>query len=192
MQISRTHVATVAGVLLGFALTSTMVVRTTQAVITSSTATQSNTWTTGGAAINNDGAISASAVFSQANDNLLAGGQTVTKCIAVKYTGNSPAQIKLYGSSISGGLASYLDLKIETGTGTANDCTNFVSGGTLFSSGTVAGFGSANNSYANGLGSWNATLNNSLTYKFSVTVQNVAGAQNGNASAVFNWEAQAS
>ncbi|WP_306213145.1 hypothetical protein [Actinoplanes sp. RD1] len=192
MQLSRSHVATTLGVLLGCALTSTMVVRTTQAVLSGTTATQQNTWTTGGAALSNDGAVSASAVFSQANDNLLLGGQTVTKCIAVKYTGNSPAQVKLYATGVSGALASYLDLKIESGTGTANDCTNFSSASTLFSGGTVASFGSASNSFGNGLGTWNATLNQTVTYKFSVTVQNVAAAQNGNAAAVFNWEAQAS
>jgi hypothetical protein len=185
-------VATAVGVLVGCALTSTMVVRTTQAVLTSTTATQPNSWTTGGAALSNDGAVAATAVFSQANDSLLSGGQTVTKCIAVKYTGNSPALVKLYASGVGGSLASYLDLKIETGTGTANDCSNFVPGATLFSGNTVAGFGTANSSFANGLGPWNATVNASLTYRFSVTVQNVAGAQNGTASAVFNWEAQAS
>jgi hypothetical protein len=192
MLLSRTRVATAVGVLLGCALTSTMVVRTTQAVLSGTTQTQNNTWTTGGAALSNDGSVSGTAVFSQANDSLLAGGQTVTKCIAVRYTGNSPAQVRLYASNVSGALASYLDLKVETGTGTANDCSNFVAGPTLLNNLTVARFGTDNYSYATGAGTWNATLNASLTYKFTVTVQNVAGAQNGNASAVFVWEAQAS
>ncbi len=192
MQVNRSHVATTLGVLLGCALTSTMVVRTTEAVLSGTTATQQNTWTTGGAALSNDGAVSASAVLSQAKDNLMAGGQSVTKCIAVRYTGNSPAQVKLYATGVSGGLASYLDLRIETGTGSANDCSNFTPASTLLGSGTVAAFGSANRNFDTGLGSWSATLNQTVTYKFSVTVQNVAGAQNGTANAVFNWEAQAS
>lgn len=190
MVLSRARWATAAGVVLGCALTSVMVLRTTQAALTGTTQTQTNSWTTGGAALENDAATSATAVFSQGNDGLLSGGQSVTRCIAVRYTGNSPGQVRLYASNVTGGLASYLDLKVETGTGTNNGCTDFSSAATLSSSTTVAGFGAGYRDWTTGLGSWNATLNSTQTYRFTVTVRNVAAAQNGTASAVFNWEAQ--
>jgi hypothetical protein len=100
----RTRVATVLGVLLGVALTSTMVVRTTQAVFSNTTQTSSNTWNTGGAALTNEAAVTAP--FTVGADGTLSGGQQLVKCVSVTYNGATlPATVKLYASGVTGSLA---------------------------------------------------------------------------------------
>lgn len=190
MAPSRTRVATLLGVLLGASLTSTVVVRTTQAVFTGNTST-TNTWSSGGAEITSDG--TGSAVFNSGSDGALVNGQTLTKCIVVTYKGATvPASVKLYSSTVGGtGLADYLNLTVETGssTSTNGNCAGWSAGGTVFT-GTLTDF-AAKNAFANGVGVWGpSVVNEKLTYRFTVTVQNQAAAQNKTASATFIWEAQ--
>jgi hypothetical protein len=190
MVLSRTRAAALAGVLVGAALTSTMVVRTTQAVFSGYTST-TNSWATGGAEITSDG--TGSAVFNSATDGMLVNGQTLTKCIVVTYKGvTAPAAVRLYANSVTGTLPTYLDMTVETGTSTSvnGNCNGWAAGGSIYT-GTLAGFGTAKNSFANGAGTWGPTVKDEkLTYRFSVTVQNVPAAQNQTASATFTWEAQ--
>jgi hypothetical protein len=58
--------------------------------------------------------------------------------------------------------------------------------------GGPSGFGTANTAFASGVGPWApSVIGDKQTYRFTITVQNVAGAQNASASGVFTWEAQA-
>jgi hypothetical protein len=192
MALTRTRLVTLLGVVLGLALTSTMVVRTTQAVFNGVTQTSANGWAAGGAAITND--YSAVAPFSTSTDNTLTGGQQLQKCLVVQYNGtNVPASVKLYATGVSGSLAPYLNLTIDQGTGGggSGSCGTFAVGTAGIYSGTVGGFGTASTSYATGVGSWApGVVGATLTYRFTITVQNVAGAQNVTAAATFVWEAQ--
>ncbi|GLY97719.1 hypothetical protein [Actinoplanes sp. NBRC 103695] len=190
MALNRTRVATLLGVLLGASLTSTMIVRTTQAVFTGSTSTN-NTWASGGAEITSDG--TGSAVFNSGTDGALVNGQTLTKCIVVTYKGATvPAAVKLYSSAVAGtGLADYLNVTVDVGSSTSvgGNCAGWALSSTPFT-GTLTDF-AAMNSFANGVGSWGpSVVNEKLTYRFTVTVQNVPAAQNKTASATFTWEAQ--
>lgn len=187
-SFDRTRITTLVGVLLGLALTSTLVVRTTQAVFSGYVSTPSNTWSTGGAVISTDAA--ATAVFSQPTDGTLTGGQTLTRCLVITYVGSTgPATVKLYGTP-SGSLAPYLTLTVDQGSGTSGNtgsCTGFTTSTGGIYSGPLNGFPTT---YATGAGSWSAAVNTTMTYRFTVSVQNVAQAQNTSASAVFTWEAQ--
>jgi hypothetical protein len=190
MVRNRARLTMLLGVVLGALLTSALVVRTTEAAFTGYTSTPSNSWASGGAQISND--QTASAIFSQANDGLLTGGQQISRCIVVSYQGQStPAQVKLYGTT-SGTLASALSLVVDQGSGTPGNgsCTGFAAatGGTGSYTGTVAGLGT---DFAHGSGTWAPTLGATMTYRFTITVQNTSAAQNATASAVFTWEAQA-
>ena len=196
MALTRTRVFTALGVLLGAALTSTMVVRTTEAVFSNTTATSSNTWNTGGAALTNEAAVTAP--FTVGADGTLTGGQSVIKCVSVTYNGATvPATVKLYASTVTGALAPYLNLTIDQGTGggTGGSCTGFALGTAGVFTGTLggpAGFGTANTQFSSGVGPWSpSVIGEKQTYRFTITVQNVAGAQNASASGVFIWEAQA-
>ena len=192
MALTRSRIATLLGVLLGLALTSTMVIRTTQSVFNGTTQTSSNSWSTGGATITND--YNATAPFNTATDSTLTGGQQLQKCLVVTYNGATvPAAVRLYAQSVSGSLAPYLNLTIDQGTGGTGggSCTSFALGTAAVYSGTLSAFGTASSSYATGVGSWSpATVGAAQTYRFTVTVQNVAGAQNASAQGVFVWEAQ--
>ena len=82
-------------------------------------------------------------------------GDSVEKCIKVTYTGSLDADVHLYTTSSIGSLGQYVDLTITPGTQatpTFPSCTGFEadSGGSIYS-GTLAGFGAANDSYANGV-----------------------------------------
>lgn len=188
----RSRLATLVGVVLGLALTATLVVRTTQAVFSGYVSTPANTWSTGGAVISTD--ATASAVFGQPTDGTLTGGQTLTRCLVITYVGaTGPAAVKLYGTA-SGALAPYLTVTVDQGSGTsgnAGSCTGFTASTSNIYNGTLSNFAATANSYATGVGSWSAAVGTTMTYRFTVSVQNVAAAQNTSASAVFTWEAQA-
>jgi predicted ribosomally synthesized peptide with SipW-like signal peptide len=66
-------------------------------------------------------------------------GQSSTPfCIRVAYSGSLDADVKLYAASaVSGALAPYVTLKVETGSGTATNCSDFTQAAgdaTLFNS----------------------------------------------------------
>lgn len=115
-------------------------------------------------------------------------GTTTERCLRVTYSGSIGAEVRLFSDSTIGALGPYLNLKITPGTqsgGGFGDCTGFSpdSGGALFD-GTLAGFRSSHGGWANGLGdqgpgaasTW--TPNDSVVYRFSISVQNNDAARN--------------
>lgn len=129
-------------------------------------------------------------------------GESISKCIKVTYTGSLDADVHLYTTSAIGSLGQYVELTITPGSQTSPSfpsCTGFTpdSGGALYS-GTLQAFGSAKNSYANGVvdypGSstkWQA--NESVVYQFTLTLPSSApeaaqGLTTG--SHTFTWEAR--
>jgi predicted ribosomally synthesized peptide with SipW-like signal peptide len=125
-------------------------------------------------------------------------GDTVTTCIRLSYTGSLPADVKIYSASAVNTVDQYLNLSVDKGTmpaGTAfPNCTGFSSQSTIYS-GTVQGFKNSNNAYGNGVGAypgaqtqWNQ--NDTLVYRFTVTLQNNTGAQGLTSTTSFTWEAR--
>ncbi|HEX8204919.1 MAG TPA: hypothetical protein VF587_02545 [Solirubrobacteraceae bacterium] len=126
-------------------------------------------------------------------------GTTVDRCITVTYGGDVDADVKLYLPDAVGALAQYVDLTVTPGTDPTpsfGDCTGFVADGAALFTGTLQGFRTAHNSWANGLvdnpGSttkWGQ--GNSVTYRFQLTVQDDNNAQ-GKATGTHRlmWEAR--
>ena len=130
-------------------------------------------------------------------------GESASKCIKVSYTGSLDADVRLFTTSTIGALGPYIDLTITPGTQSSSSfpsCTGFVadSGGALYS-GTLAAFGTAKNSYANGVVDYPGTsatkwaTNDSVVYQITATLQSAApdaaqGLTTG--AATFNWEAR--
>jgi hypothetical protein len=123
---------------------------------------------------------------------------TVTTCIRVSYTGTLNADVKLYSPSAVNAVDQYLSLSVDKGTmpgATAFPaCTGFSAESTIYS-GTVQGFKTSNSTYASGVGAnpgaqtfW--SQNNTLVYRFTVTLQNATGAQGLTSSTSFTWEAR--
>ena len=125
-------------------------------------------------------------------------GDSVTTCIRVSYTGSLAADVKLYSLSAVDTVDQYLDLTVQKGSmpsGTAfPGCGGFSSESTIFS-GTVNGFKSSNGSYAAGIAANPASQtlcnqNDSLVYRFTVTLQNSLPAQGLTSTTAFTWEAR--
>jgi hypothetical protein len=125
-------------------------------------------------------------------------GDTVTTCIRVTYSGSLDANVRLYSATAVGTVDQYLNLTVDKGsmpgTTTFPNCTSFSSESTIYS-GTIQGFKNANNTYSNGLGAypgvqtkWNT--NDSLVYRFTVTLQNNVGAQGLTSTTALTWEAR--
>ena len=115
----------------------------------------------------------------------------VTNCIVVTYAGTLlPADVVLYGVSGGSGLDAYLDLVVEEGAGGIfNNCSGF-SGSAIYT-GTLADFAVAHTNFGNGAGGWSPSANpESVTYRFTVTLQDDNAAQTLGATATFTWEAQ--
>jgi hypothetical protein len=115
-------------------------------------------------------------------------GDTVTACIKVTYSGTLAADVRLYTPDTIGALGPYLNLTITPGTqasSTYPSCTGFTPFGSgAIYSGTLAGFATAHNSWANGLGDYPVSATkwstgDSIVYQFTVTLQDVAGANGG-------------
>ena len=124
-------------------------------------------------------------------------GSSTVRCITVTYTGTMPADVSLYTPSTIDAGGQYIDLTIEAGTGSPvfSGCTGFVSDATIYT-GTLSAFGTAHNTYANGVPTypgvqteWDQT--DSVTYRYTLTVQDDNNAQNQIISAHdFTWEAR--
>jgi len=125
----------------------------------------------------------------------------VTRCILETYSGSLPARVRMYGT-VSGTLASYLNLTVERGTGgTFGSCGSFSpdptdylgSGPGVVYSGTLAAYPI---NFSTGivdppsgpLESW--TTSETHAYRFTVSVQNNPSAQGTSASATFTWQAR--
>ena len=125
-------------------------------------------------------------------------GDTVTTCIRLNYTGTLNADVRLYSLSAVNTVDQYLDLTVEKGSmpgATAfPNCTGFSAESTIYS-GTVQGFKNTKTGYATGVAAnpgaqtrWNQ--NDTLVYRFTVTLQNNTGAQGLTSTTAFTWEAR--
>jgi hypothetical protein len=119
------------------------------------------------------------------------------RCIDVTYTGSAnPMPVLLYATAApTGTLAPYLDLVVEIGTDATpafGDCTGFGASSTLYN-GTLQGFWTAHGSYATGRATWDPAVTGEVrTFRFTVTVQNVAAAANKTSTFGFSWETRTS
>lgn len=196
-KIGRSSLVRAGASLLGLSAAGVLVVQGSQAAFTDTTDNNGNSLAAGTVVLNDDDG-GASAMFNVGNLN---GGQTVTRCINVAYTGSLTADVKMYTSQPAGaggtGLAPGLDMDIEVGSGatggTTFSCANFVPGSQVFGTtpATLANFAAAHTNYSNGVGGWNGATNpTSRSYRVTLTVSNDDAYQNKTATVGFTWEAQ--
>lgn len=171
----------------------------TLSAFSSSTSNSGNNFDAGTVYITDNDA--GSALYSVTNRKP---GDSVQSCIKVTYGGTLGADVRLYTSSSVNAFGQYVNLTVEKGTSSGNPafpgCGTFTSEATVFN-GTLSGFASAKNSYANGVAAfpgsqtvWNQ--NDTLVYRFTLTLQddNNANGQGSGAltsgSHSFTWEAR--
>ncbi|RIX30075.1 hypothetical protein [Amnibacterium setariae] len=158
------------------------------------TSNSSNNWTSGSVKLADDD--SGTALFTAAANANVKPGQTASNCITVTSSGSLPSAVKVWGAVTSTGLAPYVNLQIETGTGGGfGTCTGFTpaSGTSNVFNGTLNNLGAT--SYANGYSAnWTTTGAASESKVFRVTWtldQNTPDAAQGkNATVALTWEAQ--
>jgi len=172
-----------------FLLVGILVMGTSRAAFFDITENTGNTFAAGDVVLTDDD--SNAAMFTVSD---MAPGDSAIKCIAVTYEGSlTPADIEMYvlaGDLTGTGLADYLDLTVELGTGGSfADCTGF-SGATVYT-GELGAFAAANVDFASGTGSWTAAAtNDARTYRFTFTLQDENAAQGLGSGVTFTWEAQ--
>ncbi|HEU4598170.1 MAG TPA: TasA family protein [Solirubrobacterales bacterium] len=163
----------------------------------STTTNAGNTITAGTVALADNDA--GAAMYSIANAKP---GESVSKCIKVTYTGSLDADVHIYMTSSIGSLGQYVELTITPGsqsTPSFPSCTGFTpdAGGALYS-GTLQAFGTAKNSYANGVVDYPGSgtkwaANEAVVYQVTATLQSSApdAAQGLTTGAhTFTWEAR--
>jgi hypothetical protein len=123
------------------------------------------------------------------------------RCITLTYTGSLAANVRLYTASAIGAVGDFVTLTVEKGSGTPTfpNCTGFVSQSTIYN-GELDDFASAHGNYTNGLAAFPASQtqwnqNDTLVYRFTLTLQDDNGANGGaspltSGSHAFTWEAR--
>jgi Camelysin metallo-endopeptidase len=169
----------------------------TYAAFSGTTANAGSGFTAGTVAIgDNDGGVAA--VFPT-----MAGGDNVTGCLAVTYTGSLDAGVRLY-ASLSGTLGPYITLIVTRGTDPApafGSCTGFTADATnylglgpgVLYNGLLSAFPTT---YATGIvdplsaspETW--TTGESHSYRFSFTLANDNQAQGKSQNTSIIWEAR--
>ena len=124
-------------------------------------------------------------------------GSTAIACVITTYTGSLPATVQMYVPSATGTLSQYMVFRLQIGSGSNTDCSDFSPTGTLYNSTgmkaasqTLAAFITATGTYATGVGSWSATTGTTRTWKLEWIVQPTDAAQSQSISFVARWEAQ--
>ena len=175
----------------------------TWSAFSSTTSNDGNRFEAGTVVISDDDGNPGVAMFNLSDLKPGQPGSAGAKCIKVSYTGSLDAIVKLYGSTTSGTLGSYLDVKVTRGTIAAPSfpsCTGFLADTTEYlGAGKGAGvvynglLASLPATYDAGIeypgAAW--AKNTSAVYKFEATVQDTNAAQGLNATGVkFTWEAR--
>ncbi len=173
---------------LALTLVSFMAIRASTAAFSAPTDNTGNGFSAGTVSLSDDD--STAAMFDVSN---LAPNDTVTSCIEVTFSGTLDANVRLFGATGGTGLADYLDLTVDRGTGGSfGDCSTFSANEAVYS-GTLSGFSATHSDFASGAGTWapvGGGPDDVVSYRFVVTLQDDPAAQGLDASAGFTWEAQ--
>lgn len=190
----RTPTAIVA-VLAGVLVSGALVWSGSHAAFSAAAGNPTNSWASGVVSLTDDdlgvAMFNATAMTPTSGD--------VVKCIVVTYSGTvTPASsVRLYGGALGGtpgGLAPYVNLTIETGTGGtfANACSGFASPTTIHPTGTLATFQSTRTSFANGVDTqWTPAPNTTKVFRFTVSLADDNAASGLTCTMPFTWEARA-
>ncbi len=122
-------------------------------------------------------------------------GVPLDRCSEVTYDGSDdPGPVLLYAAAATGDLAPYLDLTIHMGSAAAGafgSCGSFSAAQSIYA-GTLADFASAHSNYATGRFTWNPSdTQETRSFRFSVTVQDVPAAAGKSATFGFTWRTEA-
>jgi len=161
----------------------------TNAAFSSQTVNTGNAFASGSVVLtDNDAGV---AMFNVGN---MAPGDTATGCLEVTYSGSLDADVRVFGAIAGGtGLEAYLDLEIDRGSGT---CAAFGTATAVWDNATDGDLGvflAGHTNFATGRDTWAPTggaPNDTVPYRFIVTLQDNNSAQAKSSTVGFTWEAQ--
>ncbi|WP_432545861.1 hypothetical protein [Kineococcus sp. SYSU DK004] len=183
-------------------LSGALVWQSSYAAFTQETRNDGNTFQGGQVTLGNNRTATTDVMFDS-TDAPMTPNNPRKRCITVTYSGNVGATVKLFGTAGTSDLAPHLNLQVEAVTahnladGSACDGatpdTGVGTAGVLYN-GTLDGFTTSHNSYANGVDGWTVTGTGSVsrTYRFTATLQDVNAAQGKSATASFSWQSMSS
>ncbi|MFC4065426.1 hypothetical protein [Actinoplanes subglobosus] len=139
-------------------------------------------------------AITASAPGNQvfAVTGAIPGSNPVT-CVITEYTGSVPAAVRMYFTTVTGGLAAKLIARVHYGTGTQTDCGDFSSGTALYNASgtsTLDTYLAAHTDWTSGDGAWSATQNASRAWRFELLLPSDDTAAGLSSTFTAVWEAR--
>lgn len=180
--------------LASLALVSTMVLRTTDAAFSETTANSSNSLTFEDITlVDND---TGSAMFTVVD---MVPGDTVTRCIRVTYGGDVDVDVKVYSTGLTdaSSVATHLDMTIEEGSdSSAVDgdlaCDTFTPDGAAVLTDTLSNFATNNIAHGSGVGAWAPSTGGTKDYRIVITLGSDTpnSAQGAAVTAIeFTWEA---
>jgi hypothetical protein len=124
-------------------------------------------------------------------------GSTAFTCVITTYTGTLPATVRMYIPAPAGALAAYMVFRVQSGTGSNTDCSDFTATATPYNSTgmrastqTLANFASTASTWSTGVGSWSVTTNATKTWRLEWIIQSDDAAQGQSATFTARWEAQ--
>jgi predicted ribosomally synthesized peptide with SipW-like signal peptide len=170
----------------------------TWSAFSTSTDSSSNSFTTGTVSLE-DNDLDA-AVLSLSNAKR---GDNAVGCVRVTYSGSLPANVRMWATT-TGGLASYLDIKVRRGssTGSFPNCPVFTDDGTdhigqgdgVIYNGALSGFHSAGSPLLEPSAGSPETWTNGEDHVYEITVTLPSGAGGGgqglSSTLTLYWEAQ--
>jgi hypothetical protein len=183
----------VVAVLAGVLGSGAMVWSASNAAFSGTTTNPANSWAAGAVSLTDDDA--GVAMYNSLTGLTPASGSLV-RCILVTYTGTVAAPVRLYAGALGGapgGLAPYLNITIEKGTGTTfgSTCTGFAGGSTIYATNTLSNF-ALKTDWATGLATgWSPTNGQTQAFRFTMSVADNNLANGLNCTMPFIWEAQA-
>lgn len=188
---------TVASIIAGFVVSCVLVWHASGATFSGYTTNPGDAWTSATVALTDDDS-SNSAMFSLTGLNP---GDTGQRCIAVTYSGNAAAPVRLYrtAASYTGTLGPYLTITVSegpAGTYANTTCSNWTTGHSLYT-GLLSDFATTKTDFASGVananGPWTPyAATQAKVYKVAWSFASSApnGTQGGSAGIGLTWEAQ--
>jgi hypothetical protein len=196
---ARSRRVVAASVTLGVVASGLLVWQASYAAFSATTTNPNNTFAAGTVVLTDDHQPG-TALFSA---SALAAGDSGSRCIAVTYNGSLAAAVRMYVkagdlTNTTGDLSPYLTLKVEQGTGSQADCSDFVGASNVYNATgsadttkTLSDFASTRTDFGTGVGAFAPTgPGQTTTYRVSYWVQDNNAAQGKNDTVTFTWEAQ--
>lgn len=184
---TRRRIAVPTAITAGLLCSGLLVWHSSYAAFTADTSTATNSFGSGKVTLTND--HTSSAVFTATSN--LAPGANDSQCVAVKYEGTLPSEIRMYATgNMTGNLAQYVNFSVDVLDVGVTNCAS--GGGVNLYTGTLQGLATANN-FSTGLKptpGWTPTTTETRLYRFNYSLQDTNAAQDKTADVTLNWQAK--